>query len=404
MTTEPNNATAEKTGNDGHLSNKELNTIWLRWAFTHLASMSYEKLQGHAYAWAYLPFAEKYYKDDPEAKRRLLVRHSVFFNTEPQTGQLINGIVTSLEENIAMGGEVSEDMPNNIKATLMGPLAGIGDSIIQGIIVPILLSIGMSLATNGSPIGPLFYMIAYGIIGPLISFISYRTGYKLGVGAIDVIVVDSVAALVPRAEIEGEMGDSYVGLHARLMSQALRKLTGAVGKTNTIVIFINQLREKVGVMYGNPEVTTGGRALKFYASVRIDVRRIEALKNGGEVVGNRTRAKVVKNKVAPPFREAEFDIMYGEGIAHTGELIDLGVRLGIITKAGSWFSMGEVRIGQGRDAAKKYLEENPDIAADVEAQIRANFDKLMGNQSRIAAAKAAGKAVNVSADDFNDED
>lgn len=223
-------------------------------------------------------------------------------------------------------------------------------------------------------------------------------------GAIDVVVVDSVAALVPRAEIEGEMGDSFVGLHARLMSQALRKLTGIIAKTNTVVIFINQLREKVGVMYGNPEVTTGGRALKFYASVRIDVRRIEALKNGGEVVGNRTRAKVVKNKVAPPFREAEFDIMYGEGIAHTGELIDLGARLGIITKAGSWFSMGEVRIGQGRDAAKKYLEENPDIAADVEAQIRANFDKLMGNQSRIAAAKAAGKAVNVSADDFNDED
>ena len=223
-------------------------------------------------------------------------------------------------------------------------------------------------------------------------------------GAIDVVVVDSVAALVPRAEIEGEMGDSFVGLHARLMSQALRKLTGIIAKTNTVVIFINQLREKVGVMYGNPEVTTGGRALKFYASVRIDVRRIEALKNGGEVVGNRTRAKVVKNKVAPPFREAEFDIMYGEGIAHTGELIDLGVRLGIITKAGSWFSMGEVRIGQGRDAAKKYLEENSDIAADVEAQIRANFDKLMGNQSRIAAAKAAGKAVNVSADDFNDED
>lgn len=223
-------------------------------------------------------------------------------------------------------------------------------------------------------------------------------------GAIDAIVVDSVAAMVPRAEIEGEMGDSHVGLQARLMSQAMRKLTSVIGKTNTVCVFINQLREKVGVMYGNPEVTTGGRALKFYASVRIDVRRIEALKNGGEVVGNRTRAKVVKNKVAPPFREAEFDIMYGEGIAHTGELIDLGVRLGIITKAGSWFSMGEVRIGQGRDAAKKYLEENPDIAADVEAQIRANFDKLMGNQSRIAAAKAAGKAVNVSADDFNDED
>jgi len=223
-------------------------------------------------------------------------------------------------------------------------------------------------------------------------------------GAIDVIVVDSVAALVPRAEIEGEMGDSYVGLHARLMSQALRKLTGAIGKTNTIVIFINQLREKVGVMYGNPEVTTGGRALKFYSSVRIDVRRIEALKNGGEVVGNRTRAKVVKNKVAPPFREAEFDIMYGEGITKEGELIDLGVRLDLVQKAGSWFSMGEVRIGQGRDAAKKYLIENPEIAAQLEADIRKNFDKLMGNQSRIAAAKAAGRAVDVSADDFKDED
>ena len=228
-------------------------------------------------------------------------------------------------------------------------------------------------------------------------------------GAIDVIVVDSVAALVPRAEIEGEMGDSYVGLHARLMSQALRKLTGAIGKTNTIVIFINQLREKVGVMYGNPEVTTGGRALKFYSSVRIDVRRVEALKNGSEVVGNRTRAKVVKNKMAPPFREAEFDIMYGEGIVREGELLDLGVRLDFVQKAGSWFSMGETRIGQGRDAAKKYLLDNPDVAEKLEADIRANFDKLMSNQSRIAAAKAAagktaGKAVSVSADDFQDED
>ena len=228
-------------------------------------------------------------------------------------------------------------------------------------------------------------------------------------GAIDVIVVDSVAALVPRAEIEGEMGDSYVGLHARLMSQALRKLTGAIGKTNTIVIFINQLREKVGVMYGNPEVTTGGRALKFYSSVRIDVRRIEALKNGSEVVGNRTRAKGFMNKMAPPFREAEFDIMYGEGIVREGELIDLGVRLDLVQKAGSWFSMGETRIGQGRDAAKKYLQDNPEVAEKLEADIRANFDKLMSNQSRIAAAKAAGgktagKAVNVSADDFKDED
>jgi len=220
-------------------------------------------------------------------------------------------------------------------------------------------------------------------------------------GAIDVIVVDSVAALVPRAEIEGEMGDSYVGLHARLMSQALRKLTGAIGKTNTIVIFINQLREKVGVMYGNPEVTTGGRALKFYASVRIDVRRIEALKNGSEIIGNRTRAKVVKNKMAPPFREAEFDIMYGEGIAREGELIDLGVKLDLVQKAGSWFSMGETRIGQGRDAAKRYLLENPEIRDQLEADIRKNFDKLMSAQSRIAA-KAAGRAVDVSADDFDD--
>lgn len=205
MTTELTSTTAKKTENGGRLSNKELNTIWLRWAFTHLSSMSYEKLQGHAYAWAYLPFAEKYYKDDPEAKRRLLVRHSVFFNTEPQTGQLINGIVTSLEENIAMGGEVSEDMPNNIKATLMGPLAGIGDSIIQGIIVPILLSIGMSLATGGSPIGPLFYMITYGILGPLISFISYRTGYKLGVGAIDVIVGENACRITDAFNILGIM-------------------------------------------------------------------------------------------------------------------------------------------------------------------------------------------------------
>ncbi|MEY8386078.1 recombinase RecA [Oscillospiraceae bacterium 38-13] len=220
-------------------------------------------------------------------------------------------------------------------------------------------------------------------------------------GAIDVIVVDSVAALVPRAEIEGEMGDSYVGLHARLMSQALRKLTGAIGKTNTIVIFINQLREKVGVMYGNPEVTTGGRALKFYASVRIDVRRVESIKNGSELIGNRTRAKVVKNKMAPPFREAEFDIMYGEGIVRESELIDLGVKLDLVQKAGSWFSMGETRIGQGREAAKKYLIENPEIRDKLEEDIRKNFDKLMSSQGR-AAAKAAGRAVDVSADDFDD--
>ena len=222
-------------------------------------------------------------------------------------------------------------------------------------------------------------------------------------GAIDAVVVDSVAAMVPRAEIEGEMGDSHVGLQARLMSQALRKLTGVIGKTNTVCIFINQLREKVGIVYGNPEVTTGGRALKFYSSVRIDVRRIEALKNGSEIIGNRTRAKVVKNKMAPPFREAEFDIMYGEGISLIGELIDLGVKLGLVQKSGSWYSMGETRIGQGRDAAKQYLKNNPEIADNLEAEIRRNFDKLMTGQSRVAA-KAAGRAVDVSADDFKDED
>ena len=222
-------------------------------------------------------------------------------------------------------------------------------------------------------------------------------------GAIDVVVVDSVAALTPRAEIEGDMGDSHVGLLARLMSQALRKLAGCIAKTNCIVIFINQLREKVGVVYGNPEVTTGGRALKFYSSVRIDVRRIEALKSGSEIIGNRTRAKIVKNKVAPPFREAEFDIMYGEGISHFGELIDLGVKLELVQKSGSWFSIGETRIGQGRDAAKRYLQENPETADKLEADIRRNFDKLMSNQSRIAA-KAAGRAVDVSADDFEDAD
>ena len=222
-------------------------------------------------------------------------------------------------------------------------------------------------------------------------------------GAIDVVVVDSVAALVPRAEIAGEMGDSFVGLHARLMSQALRKLTGIIAKTNTVVIFINQLREKVGVMYGNPEVTTGGRALKFYASVRIDVRRIETLKSGGEMIGNRTRAKVVKNKVAPPFREAEFDIMYGEGISKLGEMLDLGVKLDLVQKSGSWFNMGEVRLGQGRDAAKQYLRDHPDEADALEANIRRDFHKLMSNQSKVAA-RAAGRAVDVSADDFDDAD
>ncbi|MDL2252824.1 recombinase RecA [Ruminococcaceae bacterium OttesenSCG-928-I18] len=196
-------------------------------------------------------------------------------------------------------------------------------------------------------------------------------------GAIDAIVIDSVAAMVPRAEIQGEMGDSHVGLQARLMSQALRKLTGVIGKTGTVCIFINQLREKVGIAYGNPEVTAGGRALKYYSSVRIDVRRSEGLKNtAGQFIGNRTRAKVVKNKVAPPFKDAEFDIMFGEGISRAGELLDLAVELGIIQKSGAWFNAGETRLGQGRDNAKAYLNDNPEYAAEVEKQVRENFDKL----------------------------
>lgn len=242
-------------------------------------------------------------------------------------------------------------------------------------------------------------------------------------GAVDIVVIDSVAALVPKAEIEGDMGDSFVGLQARLMSQALRKLAGSISKTNCVVIFINQLREKVGVMYGNPEVTTGGRALKFYSSVRMEVRRVEPIKAGSEIIGNRTRAKVVKNKVAPPFREAEFDIMYGEGISKYGELVDLAVKLDIIQKSGSWFSMGEERIGQGKDAAKQYLRDNPEICERVEAEIRQNSFKLLSNQAQ-AAARAAGRApqeavvhsaqpaaapaapkgIDVSADDFDDDE
>jgi recombination protein RecA len=218
-------------------------------------------------------------------------------------------------------------------------------------------------------------------------------------GAVDIVVVDSVAALVPRSEIEGEMGDSSVGVLARLMSQALRKLAGTISKTNCIVVFINQLREKIGVMYGNPETTPGGRALKYFASVRIDVRRIETLKNGTEMVGNRTRAKIVKNKVAPPFKEAEFDIMYGEGISKIGEIVDLAVKLDIIEKGGAWFTYGETRI-QGRDGMKQYLKDNPEIADEVESKIRANAGKLMTPQAK-AAAKAAGRAVDISAEDFD---
>ena len=220
-------------------------------------------------------------------------------------------------------------------------------------------------------------------------------------GAVDAIVVDSVAALVPKQEIEGEMGDTFVGLQARLMSQALRKLAGTIAKTNCVVIFINQLRMKIGVMYGNPETTTGGNALKFYSSVRLDVRKVEAIKEAGNVIGNKTRVKVVKNKVAPPFREAYFDIMYGEGISKWGELVDLAVQMDIVQKSGSWFSMGDERIGQGKDSVKNFLMNNPDIAETVEAKVREQL--LAGSASR-AAARAAERPVAVSADDFDDED
>ena len=193
-------------------------------------------------------------------------------------------------------------------------------------------------------------------------------------GTIDCVVIDSVAALVPRAEIEGEMGDATGGLQARLMSQALRKLTGSLSKSNTTCIFINQLREKIGVMFGSPETTTGGRALKFYSSVRIDIRRIESMKKDGEFIGNRVRAKIVKNKVAPPFRQAEFDLMYGEGISKEGCVLDMGVEAGIVNKSGSWFNYGEERLGQGRDAAKRTLQENPDLRNEIENKVRQHFD------------------------------
>lgn len=229
-------------------------------------------------------------------------------------------------------------------------------------------------------------------------------------GAISVVVVDSVAALTPRAEIEGEMGESVVGLQARLMSQALRKLAGSIAKTNCLVIFINQIRDKIGVIYGSSETTTGGRALKFFASVRLDIRRTETLKNGGEIMGNHTRVKVVKNKVAPPFREAEFDIMYGEGISHNGELVDLGVKYDLVQKSGSWYSIGDERIGQGRDNAKNYLRDNPEAAENLEAAIRREAQKAQAEKAAKRAgttavpATAATKAVDVSADDFDDGD
>lgn len=220
-------------------------------------------------------------------------------------------------------------------------------------------------------------------------------------GAVDVVVVDSVAALTPRAEIEGEMGDTFVGLQARLMSQALRKLAGNISKTNCVVIFINQLRMKIGVMYGNPETTTGGNALKFYSSVRLDVRKIEAIKSGTEIVGNRTRVKVIKNKCAPPFREAVFDIMYGEGISRFGELLDIAVTLELVNKSGSWFSVGDERIGQGRDNAKQYIADHPELAAELEARVRAHLMEVQN--SRIKQPAAPAKPVDVSADDFDAE-
>ncbi len=244
-------------------------------------------------------------------------------------------------------------------------------------------------------------------------------------GALDVVVVDSVAALTPKAEIEGVMGDSFMGLQARLMSQALRKLAGIIAKTNCVVVFINQLRDKIGISYGSPEVTTGGKALKFYASVRLDVRKGEAIKNGEEQIGSRTRVKIVKNKVAPPFRRAEFDIMYGEGISKTGELIDLGVEFGFVKKAGAWFSMDETRLGQGRDKAKNFLLENPDLYELLETKIRkalndaqqekqnkragikavapVESDDVVIETSETTKASSKARSINIDADDFEDD-
>ena len=215
-------------------------------------------------------------------------------------------------------------------------------------------------------------------------------------GALDVVVVDSVAALVPKAEIDGDMGDSHMGLQARLMSQALRKLAGAINKSKTVLIFINQLREKIGVMFGNPETTTGGRALKFYASVRMDIRKIENIKQDGEIKGNRVRVKVVKNKVAPPFREAEFDVVYGQGISKEGNILDMAVNLDIVEKAGSWFSYNGERIGQGRENVKKYLKENPEVLDEIESKVRDNFAK--------AFEQSLGEDLPSKEDDEDDED
>ncbi len=222
-------------------------------------------------------------------------------------------------------------------------------------------------------------------------------------GAVDIVIVDSVAALVPKAEIEGEMGDSHVGLHARLMSQALRKLTAVISKSNCVVIFINQLREKVGVMFGNPETTTGGRALKFYASVRMDVRRVETLKQGGEMVGNHTRIKVVKNKVAPPFKQAEFDIMFGTGISKEGDILDLAAECGIINKSGAWYAYNSGKIGQGRENAKTYLREHPEICDEVERQVRIHYSLLPGEEAEAEEEKPADAKAKASKGEKNDK-
>ena len=321
--------------------------------------------------------------------------------------------LAQIEKNFGKGAimRLGDDIPVNVEAISTGSLSldlalGIG-GVPRGRIVEI-----YGPESSGKTTLALHILASAQKTGGEVAFIdvehALEPAYARALGVdIDSLLISQpdtgeqaleITEQLPRSELEGEMGESSVGVIARLMSQALRKLAGTVSRTNCIVVFINQLREKIGVMYGNPETTPGGRALKYFSSVRIDVRRIETLKVGGEMIGNRTRAKIVKNKVAPPFKEAEFDIIYGEGISKIGEIVDLGVKLDLIDKAGAWYTYGDVRV-QGRDSMKEFLREHPDVSDKIEAEIRANAHKLMSPQARKAAI-ASGRAVEVAADDF----